>query len=91
MDDITSCYYLRFSALDKPGVLSRITGVLGKNNISISSMLQKGRKVDEAVPIVMMTHEAVERDVRKALDEINKMDCVSGATVVIRVEAGKGA
>jgi homoserine dehydrogenase len=91
MDDITSCYYLRFSALDKPGVLSRITGVLGKNNISISSMLQKGRKVDEAVPIVMMTHEAVERDVRKALDEINKMDCVAGATVVIRVEAGKGA
>ncbi len=89
MDDITSCYYLRFSALDKPGVLSRITGVLGKNNISISSMLQKGRKVDEAVPIVMMTHEAVERDVRKALDEINKMDCVSGSTVVIRVEAGE--
>jgi homoserine dehydrogenase len=88
MDDITSCYYLRFSALDKPGVLSRITGVLGKNNISISSMIQKGRKVDEAVPIVMMTHEAVERDVRKALAEIDKMDCVAGTTVVIRVEEG---
>jgi homoserine dehydrogenase len=89
MEDITSCYYLRFSAIDKPGVLSRITGVLGKNNISISSMIQKGRKVDEAVPIVMMTHDAIERDVRKALDEINKMDCVAGATVVIRVEEGK--
>ncbi len=89
MDAITSCYYLRFSALDKPGVLSRITGVLGRNNISISSMIQKGRKVDEAVPVVMMTHDAVERDVRKALDEIDKMDCVTGATVVIRVEEGK--
>lgn len=89
MDDITSCYYLRFSALDKPGVLSRITGVLGKNNISISSMIQKGRKVDEAVPVVMMTHEAVERDVRKALEEINKMDCVAGQTMVIRVEEGR--
>ncbi|MDA8422133.1 MAG: homoserine dehydrogenase [Nitrospiraceae bacterium] len=89
MEDITSCYYLRFSAIDKPGVLSRITGVLGKNNISISSMIQKGRKVDEAVPIVMMTHDAIERDVRKALDEINKMDCVAGATIVIRVEEGK--
>jgi len=89
MDDITSCYYLRFSAMDKPGVLSRITGVLGKNNISISSMLQKGRKIDEAVPVVMMTHDAVERDVRKALDEIDKMDCVAGPTVVIRVEEGK--
>jgi homoserine dehydrogenase len=91
MEDITSCYYLRFSALDQPGVLSRITGVLGKNNISISSMIQKGRKVDEAVPVVMMTHDAVERDVRKALAEINGMDCVSGATVVIRVEEGTTA
>jgi len=88
MDDITSCYYLRFSALDKPGVLSRITGVLGKNNISISSMIQKGRKADEAVPIVMMTHDAVERDVRKALDEIKTLDCIAGTTVVIRVEEG---
>jgi len=89
MDDITSCYYLRFSVLDKPGVMSRITGVLGKNNISISSMIQKGRKADEAVPVVMMTHEAIEHNVRKALAEIDTMDCVAGATVVIRVEEGK--
>jgi homoserine dehydrogenase len=89
MDDITSCYYLRFSAIDKPGVMSRISGVLGKNNISISSVIQKGRKAAEAVPVVMMTHEAVERDVRSALDEINKMDCVAGPTMVIRVEEGK--
>ena len=89
MDDITSCYYLRFSAIDRPGVMSRISGVLGKNNISISSVIQKGRKAAEAVPVVMMTHEAVERDVRSALDEINKMDCVAGPTMVIRVEEGK--
>ncbi len=89
MDDITSCYYLRFSVLDRPGVMSRITGVLGRNNISISSMIQKGRKVDEAVPVVMMTHEAIEHNVRKALAEIDTMDCVAGATVVIRVEEGK--
>jgi homoserine dehydrogenase len=88
MDDITSCYYLRFSAMDKPGVLSRISGVLGENNISISSVIQKGRGAAEAVPLVMMSHEAVERDVRKALDEINKMDCVAGPTMVIRVEDG---
>jgi homoserine dehydrogenase len=91
MDDITSCYYLRFSAIDKPGVMSRITGVLGKNNISIESMIQKGRKAAEAVPVVMMTHEAVERDVRSALDEINKMDCIAGPTMVIRVEEGRTA
>jgi homoserine dehydrogenase len=89
MDDITSCYYLRFSALDRPGVLSRISGVLGKNNISIASVIQKGRGTAEAVPLVMMSHEAVERDVRKALEEINTMDCVAGPTMVIRVEEGK--
>lgn len=89
MENITSCYYLRFSATDRPGVMSRITGVLGKNNISISSMIQKGRKAAEAVPVVMMTHEAVERDVRKALEEIDKMDCVAAPTMVIRVEEGK--
>ena len=88
MDDITSCYYLRFSAMDKPGVLSRISGVLGKNNICISSVIQKGRAAAEAVPLVMMSHEAGERDVRNALDEINKMDCVAGPTMVIRVEEG---
>lgn len=89
MDDIRSCYYLRFTAMDKPGVLSRISGVLGKNNISVESVLQKGRGAAEAVPLVMMSHEALERDVRKALDEINKMDCVAGPTMVIRVEEGK--
>ena len=89
MEDITSCYYLRFAAIDKPGVLSKISGVLGKNHISIESVIQKGRKEAEAVPLVMMTHEAVERNVRKALDEINKMDCVGGPTMVIRVEDGK--
>jgi homoserine dehydrogenase len=89
MDDITSCYYLRFAAIDRPGVLSKISGVLGKNNISISSVIQKGRSAAEGVPLVMMSHEAVERDVRKALDEINKMDCVAGPAMVIRVESGK--
>ena len=89
MDDITSCYYFRFTALDKPGVLSRISGVLGKNNISIESVIQKGRGGSDAVPLVMMSHEAVERNVRKALDEIDRMDCVAGPTMVIRVEEGK--
>jgi homoserine dehydrogenase len=89
MDDITSCYYLRFTALDKPGVLSRISGVLGKNNISIVSVIQKGRDAAEAVPLVMMTHEALECDVRSALAEINTMDCVAGPTMVIRVEEGQ--
>jgi homoserine dehydrogenase len=86
MEEIRSFYYLRFMALDKPGVLSRISGVLGKYNISISSMIQKGRKVGEAVPVVMMTHKALERDVQQALAEINRFPDVGDRTVLIRVE-----
>lgn len=81
-------YYIRFSAMDKPGVLSKITGILGENNISISSMIQKGRQVGGAVPIVMMTHEAKEKDVRKALDEIDRLPVVHDKTVFIRIEEG---
>lgn len=86
MEDVISRYYLRFSALDRPGVLSRISGVLGSHNISISSMIQKGRKEGEAVPVVMMTHEAKERDIRNALTEIDFLPVVDSQTVFIRVE-----
>lgn len=89
MEEITSLYYLRFSALDHPGVLSTIAGILGKYNISISSVIQKGRKAGGAVPVVMMTHRALERDVRQALAEIDGMPSVLDRTVLIRVE-GEG-
>ena len=81
-------YYIRFSAMDKPGVLSKISGILGEKNISISSMIQKGRQVGGSVPIVMMTHEAKEKDVRKALDEIDRLPVVHDKTVFIRIEEG---
>jgi len=81
-------YYIRFSAMDKPGVLSKISGILGEKNISISSMIQKGRQVGGSVPIVMMTHEAKEKDVRKALDEIDRLPVVHEKTVFIRIEEG---
>jgi homoserine dehydrogenase len=86
MDDIVMPYYMRVSALDRPGVLSKISGILGKNNISISSVIQKGRKIKGAVPIVMMTHEAKERDVNRALREIDRLEVISGKTMLIRVE-----
>jgi homoserine dehydrogenase len=88
MDDIRSCYYLRVMALDRPGVLSRVAGVLGENNISIASVLQKGRATGEAVPVVMMSHEARERDMRVALASIDRLRVVSMPTTMIRVEGG---
>ncbi|MEK6599360.1 MAG: homoserine dehydrogenase, partial [Deltaproteobacteria bacterium] len=79
-------YYLRFSVLDKPGVLSRISGILGNHNISILSVMQKDRKVGGAVPIVIMTHHAKEKELMTALQEIDKLDVVLDNTVYLRIE-----
>lgn len=86
MEEIVLPYYMRFSALDRPGVLSKISGILGKNEISISAVIQKGRQVNGAVPIVMMTHEAKEANVHKALKEIDRLGVILGKTMFIRVE-----
>jgi len=86
MQDIESMYYFRFSALDKPGVLSKISGILGNYNISIASVIQKGRSVVGSVPLVVLTHRACERDVMKALAEIDNLPTVSDKTLFIRVE-----
>jgi len=88
MDKLKTSYYFRFLAIDKPGVLSKIAGILGDNNISISSVIQKGRETDGAVPVVILTHEAMERDVNKALELIDKLDVLKGKTMMIRVEEG---
>ena len=86
MADVLTTYYFRFAALDRPGVLSKIAGVLGAHGISISAVIQKGRDMAGAVPIVMLTHEARESSVRKALLELGDLDVLPDKTVVIRVE-----
>ena len=86
MEEITSLYYLRFMVVDRPGVLSQIAGVLGTHGISISSVIQKGRKEGQTVPVVIMTHAAREREVQTALQDINRMSFISEPTTLIRVE-----
>jgi homoserine dehydrogenase len=86
MDELVLNYYFRFSAVDRPGVLSKISGILGSHDISIASVIQKGRQVKGSVPVVMMTHEAKERDVRLALAEIDELQVVTSPTKLIRVE-----
>jgi len=90
MDQVITEYYFRFSAVDRPGVLSKISGILGANNISIASVIQKGRGAHGSVPVVMLTHEAMERDVRKSLELIDKLDVVTAKTVLFRVEKKTG-
>ncbi len=87
MEEVVTNYYLRFSALDRPGVLAAISGVLAKHGISILSVVQKGRRVAGGeVPIVMMTHEAKECGIKNALQEIEALPVTVGRTQLIRVE-----
>jgi homoserine dehydrogenase len=85
--ETVSRYYLRFSAIDKPGVLSKISGILGRNSISIYSVVQKGRHIlGGMVRIFMLTHEAKEADLQKALKEIDRLAMMKNKTMVIRIE-----
>ena len=84
--EIISRYYLRFSAMDRPGVLAKIAGILGENSISISSMIQKGRKVEGSVPIVITTHEANEEELFKSVETCDKLGVISAKTMVLRIE-----
>ena len=88
IDDIRTAYYLRVMALDRPGTLAQVAGILGQHGISLVSVLQKTRaEQHEAVPVVMMTHEARERDMRAALAAIDRLSVVAAPTTMIRVEA----
>lgn len=85
IDDIQSRYYIRVTALDKPGVMARISGVLGSRDISLSAILQHESEPEMPVPVVIMTHQAREGSVRQALADIGKLDVVSEPPVCIRV------
>ena len=86
MESVTSLYYFRLMALDQPGVLSQISGVLGRHRISIAQMIQRGRKEGGSVPLVIMTHTASEGDVQRALVELKELACVTEEPVLIRME-----
>jgi homoserine dehydrogenase len=86
-EDLEGEYYVRFTAVDEPGVLSRIAGALGTRGISIASVLQLDRG-SRAVPVVLTTHSAKEASLREALQEIDRMGDVSAPAQVIRIERG---
>jgi len=71
--------------------LSKISGILGNHNISILSVIQKDRKVGGAVPVVIVTHHAKEKELMSALKEIDKMDVILDKTVYLRIEENLGA
>ena len=83
-------YYLRFMAIDQPGVLARIAGVLGRFDISIAAVIQQERRAGTTVPVVIRTHRARERNLTRALGAIGKLAVVRGAPVCIRIEEQLG-
>ena len=90
MNECETRYYIRLQALDNPGVLAKVSGILGDHNISIASVIQKERGVEKSVPIVMMTHEAVEGNVQEALQEISSLSEITEKPMMIRVESMEG-
>jgi homoserine dehydrogenase len=87
ISQIISQYYLRFSVIDKPGGFAALAGILGRHQISIASVIQKVRKAGDAVPVVIMTHEAKEESIQKALKEIDRLHVIRGKSFIIRVES----
>ncbi len=85
ISEAESKYYLRITALDEPGVLHSISGVLSDLNISIESVSQKKADKGEAVPIFIVTHHALEKNMQEALKLIEQMDFVKEETVLIRL------
>ncbi len=84
--EIKTNYYLRIHAADRPGVLSKVSGIMGDHQISIHSVVQKIRQSSGNVPVVFLTHRAKEADIQAACEKISRLDIVEGAPVVIRIE-----
>jgi len=85
IDDLKTEYYLRFMVLDRPGVLAQISAILGHHGISIASVIQKEEREGKSVPVIMHTRSARERDIKKAISQINRLKVTKAKSVFIRV------
>ncbi len=86
LDTLESRYYLRFSVVDRPGVLAAIATAFGLHGISIASVMQKEAHQPDFVPVIFLTHVAREKAVRNAVGEVECLDFVRRKTQVIRIE-----
>jgi homoserine dehydrogenase len=88
MGDIQTAYYLRLSAIDKPGVLSKVTQILSDQGISIEALIQKEPKENQLqVPVIVLTNKVLERHMNEAIAKIEALDTILGKVVRIRVES----
>lgn len=85
ISEVETKYYLRLRVDDKPGVLHSISGILKDFDISVDSVTQKGQGKEGSVPIFMVTHQAAEKNIREAVDRMEKLDMVKNEIVFIRL------
>jgi len=91
MAAVETCYYLRLSAADKPGVLADITRILADLEISIDAMIQKEPAEGQSqTDVVILTHVAMERDVNAAIAKIEALDSITGKVTKLRMEELNG-
>jgi len=86
IEDLVSRYYVRLSVLDRPGVFARIANILACSGIGISSIIQPEGHVGEAVPVILMIHDAPNAAMRRALQQIGRLPAVKSTPAMIRVE-----
>jgi homoserine dehydrogenase len=89
MGDHISKYYVRLMVEDIPGVLSRIFGIVAERDISVAALIQRERGKEDVVPIVILTHEARERDLKEAMERVSKLPFVKADPLMIRVEEAR--
>lgn len=87
MAQVISRYYVRLSVIDRPGTLARISAILAKARIGISSVIQPEGHEGESVPLILMIHDASNAAMRKALDNIGRLPVVKEKPVMVRVES----
>ncbi len=85
-EEMISCsHYFRFTVEDRPGVLAILAGIMGERNISIAQVVQKRKKQGKYVPVVFLTHRAQLKNVRDAIEEIDRLSFVKPPTQHYRI------
>jgi len=85
VDEHVGCYYVRLTVLDKPGVIADVSAVFRDEDVSIESLLQRGRAPGQEVSVVLTTHEVQEAALLKALKTIENFDHTVAAPRMIRI------
>lgn len=90
IDEVQTAYYLRMSAVDKPGVLSKVATILSDSGISIEALIQKEAKEGESVvPLILLTNCVLEKRLVAAINKIEALDSINAPVMRIRVESLK--